>query len=210
MKYGLLAHRRKGEIRHGTDRSTARKDVIDIRQARITSRSVRRTSVIRGVNSVGLPQTACGRMNSNTSSQNPIRMRGFAPPEMQGLINLNDALQDTPQSRRCSSMVNLSLLRLRLTKMRPPGQHVRVPIWVPASGLVTCIAMISATHRRMSGLQEARINIGRADAQGDNLNGRLYSINLVKTCSFAPILLTCAAHDIDQTVPLCGIYSEFA
>ena len=43
------------------------------------------------------------------------------------------------------AMVNLSLLRLRLTKMRPSGQHVRVPIWVPAVGLVTCVAMISAT-----------------------------------------------------------------
>jgi amino acid transporter len=43
------------------------------------------------------------------------------------------------------SLVNLSLLSLRLTKMRPPGQHVRVPAWVPAAGLVTCIVMISAT-----------------------------------------------------------------
>ena len=36
---------------------------------------------------------------------------------------------------------------------------------------------------------------------GDNLDGRLYSINLVKTYSFAPILLTFAAYDFDQTVP---------
>ncbi len=43
------------------------------------------------------------------------------------------------------AMINLSLLRLRLTKMRPPGRHVRVPIWVPAAGLGTCVAMISAT-----------------------------------------------------------------
>jgi basic amino acid/polyamine antiporter, APA family len=43
------------------------------------------------------------------------------------------------------AMVNLSLLWLRFTKMRPPGQHVRVPIFVPAGGLVTCVAMISAT-----------------------------------------------------------------
>jgi amino acid transporter len=43
------------------------------------------------------------------------------------------------------AMVNLSLLWLRFTKKRSSGQHVRVPIWVPAAGLITCIAMISAT-----------------------------------------------------------------
>jgi APA family basic amino acid/polyamine antiporter len=43
------------------------------------------------------------------------------------------------------AMVNLSLLWLRFTKMRPAGQHVRVPSWVPAVGLLTCLAMISAT-----------------------------------------------------------------
>ena len=44
------------------------------------------------------------------------------------------------------AMVNLALLWLRLTKNQPAGQHVRVPIWVAAAGLVISIAMISATH----------------------------------------------------------------
>jgi basic amino acid/polyamine antiporter, APA family len=43
------------------------------------------------------------------------------------------------------ALVNLSLLWLRLTKAGPPEQHVRVPIWVPATGVVICIAMVSAT-----------------------------------------------------------------
>jgi basic amino acid/polyamine antiporter, APA family len=43
------------------------------------------------------------------------------------------------------AMVNLSLLWLRLTKMRPPGQQLRVPIWVPVAGFVTSLGMISAT-----------------------------------------------------------------
>ena len=41
------------------------------------------------------------------------------------------------------ALVNLSLLRLRHRKVTSPGPHVRVPVWVPAAGLVVCIAMIA-------------------------------------------------------------------
>ena len=40
--------------------------------------------------------------------------------------------------------VNLSLLRLRRRKVPSPHPHARVPIWVPAAGLATCLAMIAA------------------------------------------------------------------
>jgi len=40
--------------------------------------------------------------------------------------------------------VNLSLLRLRWRKVHAPGPHVRVPLWVPAFGLITCVAMMAA------------------------------------------------------------------
>jgi len=41
------------------------------------------------------------------------------------------------------AMVNLSLLRLRRHKIHTDGPHVRVPLWVPAAGLVTCMAMMA-------------------------------------------------------------------
>ena len=40
------------------------------------------------------------------------------------------------------ALVNLSLLRLRHRRVHAPGPHVRVPTWVPAAGLATCLAMI--------------------------------------------------------------------
>ncbi len=39
--------------------------------------------------------------------------------------------------------VNLSLLRLRAPAVPSPHPHARVPIWVPAAGLATCLAMIA-------------------------------------------------------------------
>lgn len=41
------------------------------------------------------------------------------------------------------ALVNLSLLRLRHRRVRSPGPHVRVSLWVPAAGLATCLAMIA-------------------------------------------------------------------
>ncbi len=41
------------------------------------------------------------------------------------------------------ALVNLSLLRLRLGNVPSINQHVRVPIWIPALGLVSCLAMIA-------------------------------------------------------------------
>jgi len=41
-------------------------------------------------------------------------------------------------------LVNLSLLRLRHRKIHTSAPHVRVPLWVPAAGLVTCLAMMAA------------------------------------------------------------------
>lgn len=42
------------------------------------------------------------------------------------------------------AMVNLSLLRLRRRQVHTHGPHVRVPVWVPAAGLATCVAMMAA------------------------------------------------------------------
>jgi amino acid transporter len=42
------------------------------------------------------------------------------------------------------ALVNLSLLRLRHRRVRSPGPHVSVPVWVPAAGLATCLAMIAS------------------------------------------------------------------
>jgi amino acid transporter len=40
------------------------------------------------------------------------------------------------------ALVNLSLLRVRLRKVHSSAPHVRVPLWVPALGFVTCLVMI--------------------------------------------------------------------
>ncbi len=42
------------------------------------------------------------------------------------------------------ALVNLSLLRLRHRRVHSTGPHVRIPIWVPAAGLATCLAMIAS------------------------------------------------------------------
>jgi APA family basic amino acid/polyamine antiporter len=42
------------------------------------------------------------------------------------------------------ALVNLSLLRLRHRRVHTPGPHARVPVWVPAIGLATCVAMMAA------------------------------------------------------------------
>jgi amino acid transporter len=42
------------------------------------------------------------------------------------------------------ALVNLSLLRLRHRRVRSPGPHVSVPVWIPAAGLATCLAMIAS------------------------------------------------------------------
>jgi APA family basic amino acid/polyamine antiporter len=42
------------------------------------------------------------------------------------------------------ALVNLALLRVRHRRAQSNGPHVTVPIWVPALGLATCIAMIAS------------------------------------------------------------------
>ncbi len=42
------------------------------------------------------------------------------------------------------ALVNLSLLVLRAGKVPAPGPHVSVPLWIPAAGLVSCLAMMAA------------------------------------------------------------------
>jgi len=42
------------------------------------------------------------------------------------------------------ALVNLSLLRLRHRKIHTDGPHIRVPLWVPAAGFVSCLAMMAA------------------------------------------------------------------
>jgi amino acid transporter len=42
------------------------------------------------------------------------------------------------------ALVNLALLWLRYRRVPSAGPHVSVPTWVPAAGLVTCVAMIAS------------------------------------------------------------------
>jgi APA family basic amino acid/polyamine antiporter len=42
------------------------------------------------------------------------------------------------------ALVNLALLRLRHRRVHSHGPHVRIPLWVPAAGFVTCLAMIAS------------------------------------------------------------------
>lgn len=46
------------------------------------------------------------------------------------------------------ALVNLALLRLRARRVHSRGPHVRVPIWIPAAGFVTCLAMIASAVLR--------------------------------------------------------------
>ena len=41
------------------------------------------------------------------------------------------------------ALVNLSLLHLRWRHVQSHTQYVRVPLWVPAAGFVTCLAMMA-------------------------------------------------------------------
>jgi basic amino acid/polyamine antiporter, APA family len=41
------------------------------------------------------------------------------------------------------ALVNLALLRLRYRGVVSNTRHVTVPIWIPATGLVTCLAMMA-------------------------------------------------------------------
>ena len=43
------------------------------------------------------------------------------------------------------ALVNASLLRLRQRKIHTDGPHVRVPLWVPLGGLISCLAMMAAS-----------------------------------------------------------------
>lgn len=43
------------------------------------------------------------------------------------------------------ALVNLALLRLRYLGLPSNPSHIRVPIWMPAMGLVTCIAMMAVS-----------------------------------------------------------------
>ena len=42
------------------------------------------------------------------------------------------------------ALVNLALLRLRHRRVPSHGPHVSVPVWVPAMGLASCVAMIAS------------------------------------------------------------------
>jgi len=45
------------------------------------------------------------------------------------------------------ALVNLALLRLRRRHVHSQGPHVRVPLWVPAAGFATCVAMIASSRQ---------------------------------------------------------------
>jgi basic amino acid/polyamine antiporter, APA family len=46
------------------------------------------------------------------------------------------------------ALVNLALLRIRFRRVSSDAPHVNVPIWIPALGLATCIAMIATAAFR--------------------------------------------------------------
>jgi len=46
------------------------------------------------------------------------------------------------------ALVNLALLRLRQRRVRSHGPHVSVPVWMPAAGFATCLAMIASALLR--------------------------------------------------------------
>ena len=46
------------------------------------------------------------------------------------------------------ALVNLALLRLRHRNIHTDGPHIHVPLWVPAAGLVSCLAMMAAAVAR--------------------------------------------------------------
>lgn len=46
------------------------------------------------------------------------------------------------------ALVNLALLRLRFRQVKSDAPHVTAPIWVPAVGLATCVAMIASSMFR--------------------------------------------------------------
>jgi amino acid transporter len=43
------------------------------------------------------------------------------------------------------ALVNLSLLQLKRRKVQTSGPHVRVPLFVPVAGLLSCVAMMAAS-----------------------------------------------------------------
>lgn len=43
------------------------------------------------------------------------------------------------------ALVNLSLLRIRRRRIHSAARHVRVPIWVPVMGFLTCLVMIASS-----------------------------------------------------------------
>ena len=59
------------------------------------------------------------------------------------------------------ALVNLSLLRLRHRKVHTDGPHVRVPLWVPAAGFASCLAMMAAAcsvEPRAAGLRSSQFD----------------------------------------------------
>lgn len=42
------------------------------------------------------------------------------------------------------ALVNLSLLQIRYRRVHVPKPHVSIPVWIPAAGLATCMAMIAS------------------------------------------------------------------
>jgi len=46
------------------------------------------------------------------------------------------------------ALVNLALLRLRHRHVQSPAPHVHVPLWIPAAGFATCVAMIASALLR--------------------------------------------------------------
>lgn len=43
------------------------------------------------------------------------------------------------------ALVNPALLRFRFRRVKSDASHVTIPIWIPAVGLATCVAMIASS-----------------------------------------------------------------
>ncbi|MBV9956599.1 MAG: amino acid permease [Pseudolabrys sp.] len=100
------------------------------------------TRVIYGMARQGDLPKALGHVHGHTST--PLLATAAAVALILGFALLVPFLQLATATAigtlAVFALVNLSLIRVRLRE--GPSRHVRVPLWVPIAGLITCVAMM--------------------------------------------------------------------
>lgn len=101
--------------------------------------------VIYGMAQQGDRPEAMGRVHPRTGT--PILATVLIIAAVIGLA-LTVSLEQLAESTSLATLavfalVNLALLRLRYRRVHTDTPHVTMPVWVPAMGLVTCLAMIA-------------------------------------------------------------------